>query len=214
MKKILSTAFSICFLSFFATAQYSVGVNSYYNVGCNFKGLENQMAFGLTASKQISTYFATDIKLLSVFSQQRLVPIIPIGGVLGICGNIDSPFYETTPSSFEMSYLFRLRPIGHSNKERITVSTGLMYRFLSHSTFPSTISGMQFVVFTPNFNRAIGIPLNIGAELDLNNYLTLSLEEENRFFIHPANKSTGDNGFNFFYYGASLNLVYHLFPKK
>jgi hypothetical protein len=204
MKKILSTVFFICFLSFFATAQYSVGVNSYYNINSNivFKGWGNQLAIGLALSNQISNYFDTQIKMASIFSQENNL----------LLSSIAQNTYEKTPSSVEMSCMIRLRPIVHENKQRITLSTGLMYRYLYR---PSRVTPSgSFAAIAPNLNRAIGIPFNIGAEFDLNKRLTFTLEEENRFFIQPTNKSTGDNGFNFFYYGASLNLVYHLFPKK
>jgi hypothetical protein len=212
MKIILSTTFFTCFLSFFATAQYSVGVNTYYNIGSFHNSFNHQIMLGFSASKQISTYFDTKVIVSSVFSQKKIVDIVPLERTE--CGTESSHSYEGNPSSYEMSCLIRFRPIVRENKERITLGTGLMYRYLQRSILPSEVSGKQFLVLAPNLNYSVGIPLNIGAELDLNKHFSLSLEEENRFFIYCGDKTKKDLKPNFFYYGASLNLVYRLFPKK
>ncbi len=203
MKKNFLIAFFTLFFSFCATAQYSLGVNTYYNIGSNFKGIENQFAFGVAASAQLSSYFDTQLKLISVFSKET-----------NTAGISSFPFqeYEHTPSSAEVSYTIRLRPVVNKNQERITLGTGVLYRYLYRPS-RTTPSGV-FLVSTPNLNRVIGIPVNIGLEFDLNDQFTLSLEQENRFFLRRENKTLGDPGFNVRYHGVSLNLMHHPFAKK
>ncbi len=204
MKKFFLSIFCSFLLSFCATAQYSLGINTYYNTGDTgdiFGGFSYQFALGITASNQISTYFDTQLKVTGVFSRE----------VNPFTFSASPYIYEPTPSSIELSYAIRVRPLVKRSKRRITLGTGVLYRNL-YRLSRSTPLG-TFIPLTENFNRGIGILLNIGVEFDLNKNFTLSLEQENRFFINPFKIIQKSKTISI-YHGMSLNLVYHLFAKK
>ncbi|MEY4903537.1 MAG: hypothetical protein RLZZ292_1352 [Bacteroidota bacterium] len=194
-------------LPFLGKAQYSIGLNSYRNFGTTANGEEPQFAFGMIANKQISKHFDTQIKALAVFSQEGVVFFS--FGCWGPATFINTtPIgYEKTPSSVEVSYLVRFHPVSKHRKWRVMAGTGLAYRRSNQPLLDNTTPAGTIVSLAPNLNQSLGLPLTLGFEVDITKNVSLSVEEENRVFV---SRYYNDR----FYYGASLNLVYHLFAKK
>jgi hypothetical protein len=193
-------------LPFLGKAQYSIGLNSYQKFGTVDNMDENQFAFGIVANNQISKRFDTQIKALAVFSNEAVVSFRGdcFGGSLI---HTTATGYEKMPSSFELSYMVRFHPIAQHRKWRVIAGTGLAYRWSNQRIIDNTTPAGTIVSLAPNLNRSLGLPLTLGFEVDITKNFSLSVEEENRIFVSR-------DGVDNFYYGASLNLVYHLFAKK
>ncbi|MEY4904208.1 MAG: hypothetical protein RLZZ292_2023, partial [Bacteroidota bacterium] len=146
--KIKITFFVLLFaLSFLAKAQQGIGVSYYYNLGNNYESRdEQQIGFGITASKQLSNYFATEARLMGIFYK---------------VSNFRNPVYEAIPSTLEVSYLVCLRPIGNHNKVRLTLGTGFAYRYF----FSSLTGTKRLISAPPKLNNVVGVPIIGSAEI-------------------------------------------------
>ncbi|MEY4903539.1 MAG: hypothetical protein RLZZ292_1354 [Bacteroidota bacterium] len=196
-------------LPFLGKAQSSsLGLSSSYMVGKYYK----QYGLGLTFANQFSDYVSGRLTMQGVFSQggtrirgHRI--FCPPGSFTTTANG-----YDKRPSILETSYLVRFRPTNAKHKMRLVVGTGLLYRWTDFYSLFYPKATIRTDVFIPEENNAIGVPLNLGLEIDLNKHISLALEGETRSFLELGNELNLSR--TFFYYGANMNLVYHFYSKK
>ncbi len=217
--KIKITFFVLLFaLPFLGNAQSSsLGLSSSYMVGQYYK----QYGLGLAFANQYSDYVSGRVTLQAVFSEGGFARRLVYG--VRCPSNVvmtRENGYDKYPSILEMSYLVRFRPIKAKHKIRCVVGSGLVYRYTNLSNLFSSTAVDAKTTFTDIFLPkevssnvfALGLPINLGLELDLNKKISLAFEGEIRSFFLIDGKLNRNNAF--MHSGANLNLMYHLFGKK
>ncbi|MEY4903538.1 MAG: hypothetical protein RLZZ292_1353 [Bacteroidota bacterium] len=201
-------------LPFLGKAQYSIGLSSSYNIGNNEYNTmyARQIAVGLSLGKQVSNHVELQFKIEPVFSKEGAIFPRRCGNDATPITTLPLPTYEKTPSILQSSFLIRLRPIANGKRVRLTLGSGMAYRGIKSSRLARNNKVGDVVVIARDLNTFIGLPMVVGLEMDIKS-CSISLEQSNMCFLDLNNLADYKNN-SYFYYGASLNLVYHLFAKK